>query len=123
MTRTVARLETRMSANFRVKASIPLRITRGIGSMCPLPSVRFYPLAPSARRGFPRRSPERLPPKTQPYRQCGGESAMLLRARSDGLTCRERSSATLNSEQTGFEPKHALYMNRFQVDVEVSRPQ
>ena len=27
------------------------------------------------------------------------------------------------AEQTGFEPKHALYMHRFQVDVEVERPQ
>ena len=26
-------------------------------------------------------------------------------------------------EQPGFEPKHALYMHRFQVDVEVERPQ
>src|ERR1700730_4602631 len=30
MTRTVARLETRISANFRVKACSPLRIIRGI---------------------------------------------------------------------------------------------
>jgi hypothetical protein len=32
MTRTVARLEIRISANFRVKVSSPLRIIRGIGT-------------------------------------------------------------------------------------------
>src|ERR1700719_77520 len=32
MTRTVARLETRISANFRVKVSSALRIIRGIGT-------------------------------------------------------------------------------------------